>query len=284
MIPTSNDNMLPKSIEAKVLKNIMVLLVTGNHIENLAIQKYLQPLDGHKDVYQFLKYDFVDQGGQQTNTVIYYIGKYGSCPVAVRNSSPAPDNTNAVPAMAGQWFPNLCAIISVGVACGIKERGIRILDVLVSSKVVNYDKAKTKYGGYLTEEPIAVSHELKQLFTHFDQWPTDEIKKCLIDNGKKMPYVKSGVILSGSYLVNNPAMQKTIDFVPEAIGVEMESTRVFVPSQQTTNTIIIKAVCDFGDGKDNDVYQPTAALVAADFVHKCLSVPQAHEMFESMFI
>ena len=36
----------------------------------------------------------------------------------------------------------------------------------------------------------------------------------------------------------------------------------------------MKSVCDFGDGKKNKIFQPTAALLAADCVRHVLGDPQ----------
>ena len=270
---------LPKDIEMDVLKSIMVLLVTVDKInEASATRSYLQPLDGHECIYKFY------QGGQKAKVIVYYIGKYGACQAAIRNIPPriAHDNTSCVSMMADQCFPNLGGIISVGVACGIEGK-VKICDILVSSKIINYDEVRKKFGEYSPrEEAIAVSSQFNTLFTQPVQWPSDAIKKRLNDNGHHTPYVKSGVILSGPYLVD-PIMKKTLakNFAHEAIGIEMDGAHLFIANQHIgANTIIVKAVCDFGDGRNVKMYQPTAALLAADLVHKCLSNPQASEVLK----
>ena len=58
--------------------------------------------------------------------------------------------------------------------------------------------------------------------------------------------------------------------------------RAYYFTKHTLNVIIVKAVCNFKDGKDNEVYQPTAALLAADLVHVCLSDHQAFEELEGL--
>ena len=281
---TKEDAPLPKDIEAKVLQSVMVLLVAVNINETSAAHSYLQPLDGHENIYQFFKN--LVQGGQQTKVVIYYIGKYGACTAAIRNVPPGFDSTSHVLMMADQCFPNLSAIISVGVACGIKKK-VKMCDVLVSSKVINYDKTNDKSGaGLRGEDATTVSPQLTKLFTQCKQWPNDAIRKRLNDNKISIPNVKSGVILCGPYRVDDPVMKTASDIslFPEAIGIEMEGTHLFADIQQSlSNTIIVKAVCHFVDGKDTKSYQPTAALIAADIVHKCLNDPQAYEMFKGLF-
>ena len=241
----------------------------------------MQPLDGHKNIYQYFK--TLDQEGQQSKVVIYYIGKCGACIAAIRNVPAGVEVYNStVLMMADQCFPNLSAIISVGVACGIKKK-VKLCDVLVSTKVINYDKARDGSGGYLPREvTTTVSPQIIKLFTQCEQWPNDAIRKRLNKNKIAKPTVKSGVMFTGPYYVDDPVM-KTALGIKEALGIEMERTGMFVDIQQSmTNSIIVKAVCEFGDGKYNKEYQPTAALIAADLVHKCLSDPQVHEMFKGL--
>ena len=46
------------------------------------------------------------------------IGKYGACPAAITY---VPHGFEVlISTLANQRFPNLCAIVSVGVACGIE--------------------------------------------------------------------------------------------------------------------------------------------------------------------
>ena len=276
---TTKDVPLPKDIEAKVLQSVMVLLVAVNINETSAAHSYLQPLDGHENIYQYFKTLY--QEGQQSTVVIYYIGKYGACTAAIRNVPAGVEvYNNTVLMMTDQCFPNISAIISVGVACGIKKK-VKLCDVLVSTKVINHDKASDGSGGY-REVTTTVSPQIIKLFTQCKQWPNDAIRKRLNKNRIK-PTVKSGTIVNGPYYVDDPVM-KTALGIKEVIGIDMERTGLFADIQQSIiNSIIIKAVCEFGDGKNNEMYQPTAALIAADLVHKCLSDPQVYEMFKGLY-
>ena len=277
---TQDDVPLPKYIEIEILQSVMVLLVTRNINEKLATYSYLQPLDGHVSIYRF------DQGGRQTKVVTYYIGKYGACPAAIRNipSGYKMDNsTSIVPMMASQCFPNLGGIINVGVTCGIKGV-VKICDVLLSSEIVNYDTSRDKEEAYSPiGEAIIISSQLKKVFTQPIQWPNDGIKKRLSDSGEHIPDVKSGVILSWPHLVDDQTIQTSVkNFAHEAIGIEMGGPVFAVNQEITANIIIVKAVCDFGDGKNVEKYQPTAALLAADLVHECLTNPASLETFKGL--
>ena len=260
---------LPENIEDEVLQSIIVLLVSTNITETLATRSYLQSLDGHKAIYEF------DQDGK---AVSYYIGKFGTCPAAV--SSVPHDFEVQIFTLANQCFPNLCAIVSVGVACGIEGK-VQMCDVLVSSQVVNYDNVPPD-DQIPREKPFSVSPWLKKLFLQPAHWPDDTIRERLTSNGMLMPNVMSGVILSGpTNHFDNPAENTTVTHLSgEAIGIEMQGANHF--TEDTVNAIIVKAVCGFGGGMGAKVYQPTAALLAADLVHVCLSDHQASKKLKGL--
>ena len=281
VLTTKKDIDLPLDIKDTVFQSVEVLLVTLSINETLAARYYLQPLNNHKNIYRFSDIDY--ESGMQAKSVVYYIGRYGTCPTAIRDVQPGYDSGNSVSVMADRAFPNLGVIINVGIVCGIKSK-VELFDVLVSSKVINY--VKTKDGKYLQEgDEIILPSKLTKLFTQFDDWPNDVIKKRLNDTGIKLPNVKTGTILSG-FNIDDPTevetFIKTEDSVP--IGIEKQKAQLFSETQQTTiNIIIIKAVYDVvNEKKNNEECQPTAALLAADLVHKCLCGPEAHEVIKGM--
>lgn len=271
---TTDSIILPQHIEAEVLQKIMVLLVTVNNIEILATLVYLQPLDGHKNIYRFV------QGGQQTEEVTYYIGKYGNCSAAIGFSPnyKVHSSNSTVPIMVDNCFPNLAAIISVGVICGIKEK-VQLYDVIVSSKVVRCENVK-----HSPNKAIDVPPKLLKLFTQPIQWPTDTILKYMNINGVQKPSVKSGVVFTGPSSVTYDSLMNESLISNDTISIEMDKAHLFAAKQQTqTNIIIVKAVCNYYNGGENiEVHRPTAALLPADLVYKCLSDPQAYDEFKSM--
>ena len=268
-----------------MLQKVVVLLLTINDNETLAVRNYLEPFDECGDTYKFTK--CVTFGGKVSHHAIYYIGKFGACPAAITAIQPGSEVRGGainVPMMAYQSFPNIGAIIGVGVACGVKKK-VKMCDVLVSTQIVNYDQARAQQGGFLSRgTKINASAYLRSLFTQLVKWPNDSIRQRLTDSKMPNPKVKSGVILSGPYLIDDPKFQDVLieDFASEAIGIEMEGACLFAATQETaTNVIIVKAVCDYGDGKKNKVYQPTAALLAADFLYKQLSDPDVPDMIKA---
>ena len=261
-----------------MLQEVKVLLVTVSPLETSATYSFLRPLDDHDYVFTFY------QAGQQTK-VIYYIGKYGICPAAIRGNIDD-ENTGTVLEMADKCFPNLGAVISVGMACGIRGK-IKLCDVLVSERIVNYMQDKNEHKYSPRGEPIIVLPELLKLFTDGKsvEWPDDVNREYLKYLNKGLPTVKSGVILSGPYSIDDSAMKNTLtaDFAYAAKGVEMGGAHLVAENQEVMiSTIIVKAVCDYGDGRNNKIYQPIAALLAADLVHKCLDSDQALQIFKGL--
>lgn len=286
---TENVAPMPKDgkVKEKLLADVLVLLVTVNDNENFAALSYLKPPEGHEDVYKYT--DVKNHGTELTEAAVYFIGMYGACPTAIRKIKPGSNlhgGASTVPRMAYNCFANLCVIIGVGVACGVEKKA-KMCDVLISEKVTNYDQARVQSTGELPRGTTVLASEyLYEEFNQFMQWPSPKSKlhKYLQDVGFDcMPRKKIGVILSGPYLIDDPDVkqQKIDTFAPEAIGIEMEAAYLFAAAKGAkTDVTIVKAVCDFGDGKKNKVFQPTAAILAADLVHTVLDDPNTPDVLK----
>ena len=97
------------------------------------------------------------------------------------------------------------------------------------------------------------------------------------------PAIVPGMILSGPYLISDTKNKKELikKFASEVVGIKMEGAYLFAAVQDThAHTIIVKSVCDFGDGSAQEKFHPTAALLAADCVNKILDNPQLPELLD----
>ena len=267
---------IPENIKNEVLHSIEILLVTVNRNETLAVQHYLQKLDGRTGVYKFLK-----PIGQKAKCVTFYIGKYGICPAAigvVPNDFEIQGSASNLSVMAYECFPNLSTIVSVGIACGIRKK-VKICDVLVSSKIVYHENEKAEVEG----GAIDIASQLVEVFNKPDSWPNKSIQEHLEYNQVQSPNVVSGLILSGLHGIDNPTI-KSENFGPDVIGSEMEEVHLFKGVlHNMANIIIVRAVCKFEAGDDYEsIYQPTAALLAADLVYECLCSSEARNLFTGM--
>ena len=251
-----------------------------NKNEFNATKSYLEPLKGHKSIYTY--HHRVDSP-HSTDTAIYDVGQYGACVAAVTKIDPGSALRTGVsfaPILAYHCFPCLAAIIGVGVICGVESK-TKLCDVVVSSKVVNYDKARVENGGYISRgESLPASSYLQQIFSHAN-WPHTSKKIFNRLSGMPLPEIHHGTILSGPYFIDDAEFKDKLlkSFSPEAIGLEMEGSGLFAAAHETKiRCILVKSVCDFGDGNKNKIFQPTAAVIAADCVRHVLNNPQVPRM------
>ena len=255
-----------------------------NKDEFNATMSYLKPPKGHDSIYTY--HHRIDNP-HSTDTAIYYLGQYGACVAAVTKIDPGATLRTGVSfalTLAYHCFPTLCGIIGVGVACGVEGK-TKLCDVLVSSKVVNYDKARVEDGGFTSRgEAIPASGYFHQIFSQTN-WPhtsKEAFKKHL--SGMPLPQIHHGTILSGPYLIADAEFEDKLlkSFAPEAIGIEMEGGGLFAAAHETKiRCILVKSVSDFGDGNKNKIFQPTAAILAADCVRHVLNDPQVPGMLSN---
>lgn len=266
------------SNEAKMCQqNAQILLVTANDFEQYAALSLLEPMEGRAVLYRF-QHNYT---GPLAKVATYTFGKFGTFNAAVqRMTTQGPASAQDVITIASDCFGhNLNAIFSVGVACGVKKKN-EMLDVLVSKRVTFYTIARhgtTKQGKQeIISREIAnlpTSDFLLQNFTNPPEWPTSNSKTAARLTTKK-PKKHVGLLLSGDYLVDNEEFKDELlnTFAKEAIGIEMEGAGLYHDYRSHNYEIlIVKAVCDFGDGKKNKDYQPTAALLAAECLHHYLN-------------
>ena len=266
----------------ELLRAVVLLVLTVNKNEDNAVLCCLEPLTGHTDIYKYMQR--VDDGAQSQHA-IYLIGKYGTIPTAVRQITPGSEigGATTVQNFAFRCFKSLNAIIEVGVACGVEKR-TKFFDVLVADKVNNYDQARLQEGSPLNRGlAVPTSQLLSSIFRQTIKWPDDEIKERLDRCNVPKPEIKQGTILSGPYFIDDEKATKKLiqNFAAEAIGIEMEATRLFKAATQTSiHMTIVKAVCDFGDGRKTQHFQPTAALLAANCLKKYFDSQQVWKMLQ----
>jgi nucleoside phosphorylase len=151
------------------------------------------------------------------------------------------------------------AVIGVGIAFGINEKKQAIGDILLSRQLRLYDLQRVGSEIILRGDKPHASTRLINFFEGVAQ------------TSWKGARVRSGVILTGDKLVDNLDYRtQLIGFEPEAVGGEMEGAGLYVASQDhKIDWIIIKAICDWGDGqkaKNKVARQKRAARSAAEFV------------------
>jgi nucleoside phosphorylase len=155
------------------------------------------------------------------------------------------------------------AVVAVGIAFGVNEQKQAIGDILISKQLRLYDLQRAGTEVILRGDRPHASTWLINFFEGVAQstW--------------RGAAVRPGVILTGEKLLDNLDYRtQLLSFEPEAVGGEMEGAGLYVASQEhKVDWIVIKAICDWGDGekaKDKDARQRLAAQNAAGFVMHAL--------------
>lgn len=153
------------------------------------------------------------------------------------------------------------AVIMCGVAYGLQPKKQRLGDVLVSKQILNYEVQKVDTTrGVISRGSKPSASELL----------LDRFRSGALD--WRLAPVHYGLILSGEKLVNDkPFRDHLLKDEPEAIGGEMEGFGLYAAAQEAKKDwILVKAICDWADGRKNDDAQLLAARNAAEFVKHVL--------------
>jgi nucleoside phosphorylase len=155
-------------------------------------------------------------------------------------------------------------VIAVGIAFGVNKQKQGIGDILVSKQLRPYELQRAGEQIILRADkphstPRLINHF--ELFTQSRRW-----------TGAK---VRPGVIISGEKLIDNVNYRdQLLKLEVEAVGGEMEGAGLYVSCQEhKVDWIVIKAICDWADGKKNhqkEERQLQAAKNAAEFVVESL--------------
>ena len=171
------------------------------------------------------------------------------------------------------WKPK--AIIAVGIAFGVNSRKQNIGDVLVSESLVDYELARIDPQGTITPRGARppASDVLFQRFRYLDQ----TIRSQTNASGF-WPKIHFGPLLSGNKLVDDLDYRNSlIQIEKTTIGGEMEAVGIYLASRRSkVDWIIVKAICDWGDGNKNNPNKETDQKTAAD--HAALVVKRTIDL------
>jgi nucleoside phosphorylase len=229
-----------------------LLVVTATEVERDAVLARLRPLRAQKTVLQ---------GAVGPST--YYLGALGAQGVALtlcRMGAVGSGASRAVVAEAcALWAPR--AVVMVGIAFGKDPEKQRIGDVLVASQILSYEEqrvgARTEFRGPAGE----ASRTLVDRFRNVVGWAFSR------GDGTACKH-KVGAVLSGEKLVDDAGFKAALFAqFPHALGGEMEGRGLYAAaSEAKVDWILVKAICDWGDGSKHDGDQPLAAAAAVDLM------------------
>ena len=149
------------------------------------------------------------------------------------------------------------AVIMCGIAFGARPDKQHLGDILIAKQLWCYEpqKVDNRKGQTSRGDRPTASARLLDRFRSADlEW-----------KGAKTHF---GLVLSGEKLVNDPKFRdRLLKNEPEAIGGEMEGAGLYAVAHETkVDWILVKAICDWADGKKADNAQRSAAENAASFV------------------
>ncbi len=156
------------------------------------------------------------------------------------------------------------AVIMIGVAFGVNEATQNIGDILVSKQLQPYELQRVG-----TTERSKPKITLRGDKAHCSTMLLDRLRTTYLQWSKSD--VAFGLVLSGEKLIDNVDFRnELLSLSEEAIGGEMEGGGLYVACQQNkVDWILVKAICDWADGKKGEgkkEKQKLAAMNAAEFV------------------
>ena len=238
-------------------EQVDVVIMVATEVELRAALNRLEPYPRRKNILRA----FV---GAET----YYLGKFGAYRTAVTRcgmgSGGERGSTLATPEAIRTWQPK--AIIMPGIAFGKDPAKQKMADVLVASQIIPYDHQRV---GEQTIFRAAIPPSNATLLNRFENALDWRFER---PDGRPSN-LRVGPILSGGKLVDNLEFKMSLfKEKPEAVGGEMEGAGLAgAAGRNRVPWILVKGICDWGDGKKHDNHQPLAAAAAVSLVHHILS-------------
>lgn len=253
---------IPKSTsiskdEAIKLFNPIVALVTAVEVELIAVLKRLKPPKGKRKVWRVFD-------GAET----YYLGRFGEFDTVVTMSGMGSQgisgSTLTIESLIRLWNPT--GIVLVGIAFGANKKKQKAGDVLIANHIIPYEQQRVGEE-LIYRNPIAPSsHELINRIKNTLDWNFQRPDKSNVEK-------HIGNVLSGEKLVDDLSFKNgLITQFPQVIGGEMEGSGLWAAaSRHKKSWILIKSVCDWGDGKKHKDYQQLAAASAVSLCEHIFS-------------
>lgn len=247
----------------QVRNEVAVALVVATRMELDAVLKNLRPLPRRRFVWKV-------QHRNQT----YFVGRYGAFTAAVVMSAMGAAGRdgalNTTRDAIEFWHP--AAVIMPGIAFGKDPHKQGVADVLVSDSVIPYELQRIGSTTIYRSVVPPSGASLLNRFRNARGWkflrPAPDGSQCEIHIGP---------MLSGEKLIDSIEFKQALFAgFPAAIGGEMEGGGLYSAAAATgTEWLVVKAICDWGDGTKHDAWQPLAAAASASLVLHVLSDPTA---------
>jgi nucleoside phosphorylase len=244
---------------ATLAESVDVVLITATDVELQAVLRLLQPYPRRRQILKVYS-------GPET----YYVGKFAAYRVVVTKCRMGSIGEGSVTLATEQaqrlWRPR--TVIMAGIAFGRDPAKQHVGDVLVASQVISYEQQRVGQRQQVIHRG-SIPPSTTTLLNRFENAQSWRFNRP--DGSRCELHV--GPVLSGEKLIDDPAFKATLfQHFPQAIGGEMEGAGLCAASGRVgTAWILVKAICDWADGKKHKQHQPLAAAAAAALVYHVLS-------------
>lgn len=189
-------------------------------------------------------------------------------------------STSTIGAALNEW-PQIKAVIMVGICFGFNNKKQKIGDVVVSTSIKNYE---TRRVGKKQEIPRGGTYQADKCLINAFKNLEHTWENIGLDNKKKNLIL--GDYVSGEQLVDNiEARNKLLAETPEAKAGEMEGNGLVASCENARKPwIIAKAICDYGDGNKKRNKEKRQSIAAASSAQCCEAVLGQATAFKSIDI
>ncbi len=233
-------------------------LLVATEVERQAVLKKMRPPKNKRSVLQV---------HVASNT--YFLGRLGITEIVLcmteMGSSGRDASTLVTAEVIRAW--KLPAVIMVGIAFGRDAVKQEIGNVLISDRIFSYEPQRVGQSSNENRGPeYSARPVLLNRFRNVVGW------RFKGPNGRQCG-VQTGPILSGEKLVDNAEFKKQLfERYPTAIGGEMEGSGLAAAAEREGREwIVVKAICDWGDGTKTKHHQGFAAAASVDLVEHVLN-------------
>lgn len=233
-------------------------ILVATDVERLAVLKRLRPPKGKRSVLQVY-------AGSNTG----FLGRLGLTDIVLCMTSMGSSGRDASTIVTAEIIQlwNLSAVIMVGIAFGKDPVKQRIGNVLVADRIISYEPQRVGQdhnqhrGSEHAARPVLLNR-----FRNVVGWSFQ-------DPAGQECGMQIGPLLSGEKLIDNLQFRDELfASYPVAIGGEMEGVGLASSAERVgCEWIVVKAICDWGDGAKSNHHQGFAAAAAVDLVEHVLN-------------
>ncbi|MEL6867588.1 MAG: hypothetical protein AAFP19_24400, partial [Bacteroidota bacterium] len=228
----------------KYIDLVSFAIITATRVEVNEVRRSLEALPGLAHPARVFKDNYTYFLGR--------LGKYGVVVVQSRmGAAGAGSSIITTETTIQHWQPK--AILMLGIAFGINSSKQKIGDILIADKIFPYESKKVKIDNeVIFRAPIPLTSQL--LADRFEEIGEDWREDYTHADNQESPSIYRGPLLSGEVLIDDRLYRdKLLDHFKEAIGGEMEASGIFAASTaRSLPWLVVKAICDFGDGNKSE--------------------------------